>query len=160
VLQGFALTLGALCLASTLVVPWWPLELLSATRRTPPPTEYFPWLGNTWFLVLKTLGLSGGALWSLYMFAALPLLAIVLRTPLEPRRPPGDVVALGLLAAFFVAPYGRHYDFPVLLIPLLILMEDRLSEKQAAVLLLSLILIPYLQFVLLVRYSRVVIPKV
>jgi hypothetical protein len=160
VIHGFALTLGALCLASTLIVPAWPLELLRATRRTPPPTEFFPWLGNTWFLILKTLGLHGGAAWLLYLAVAVPFLAATVSRAADTRRPLGEVAALGLLAAFFVAPYGRHYDFPVLLIPLLLLMDGRLSERQGAIMLLSLILIPYFQFVLLVRYSRVIVPDV
>jgi hypothetical protein len=65
-----------------------------------------------------------------------------------------------LLAVFFVAPYARHYDFVVLLIPAFVLIGDRLSEKAGALLLASLILIPYLQFILLVRYSRKVVPDV
>jgi hypothetical protein len=160
VMQGFALALGVLCVLSTLFVPSWPIEMLAATRRTAPPTEYFPWLGNAWFLVLKTLGLRGCTLWSLYLAVALPFLVAVLKTALDANRDVRDVFAIGLLAAFFVAPYGRHYDFPVLLVPLLVLLADRLSEKQGAILLLALMLIPYLQFVLLVRYSRLIVPGV
>ena len=70
------------------------------------------------------------------------------------------MIALGLLAAFFVAPYGRDYDFPVLWIPALVLIGERLSEKAGAALLLGLIVIPYLQFILLVRYSRLIVPEV
>ena len=40
------------------------------------------------------------------------------------------------------------------------LIGDRLSEKGGAALLLGLSVIPYLQFILLVRYSRLIVPKV
>jgi hypothetical protein len=160
VVKGFALTLFALCLLSTLVVPSWLPEMLGATRRTLPPTEYFPWLGNTWFLILRTLGMRGWALWAAYLLVALPVLGVVLRSALAPDRPHHEVMALGLLATFFVVPYGRDYDFPVLLIPALVLIGERLSEKAGALLLVGLIVIPYLQFILLVRYSRLVVPSV
>jgi hypothetical protein len=158
--KGFVPTLALLCIASALIVPSWPLEMLAATRRTLPPTEHFPWLGNAWFLILKTLGLRGWALWGLYIAVALPVVGSVLRAALDPRRPLRDVMSLGLLAVFFVAPYARHYDFIVLMIPALVLIGDRLSENAAGALLLTLILVPYFQFVLLVRYSRLVVPGV
>jgi hypothetical protein len=63
-------------------------------------------------------------------------------------------VALSLLAAFFVAPYARPYDFPVLLIPLLVLVGDRLPELPAAALLMAVVLLPYVQFLLLLKYRR------
>jgi hypothetical protein len=160
VVQGFVLVMALLCLASTLIVPSWPREMLAASRRTPPPTEHFPWLGNTWFLLLKTGGLRGWALWCVYGALALPVLCSVLRVALDPKSPLREVMGLGLLAVFFVAPYARHYDFVVLLIPAFVLIGDRLSEKGGAILLMSLILIPYLQFTFLVRYSRLIVPGV
>ena len=123
-------------------------------------TEYFPWLGNTWYLILRTLGLRSWSLWVLFLAVALPFLWAVVRTAIDPERPVRDVMALGLLAAFFVAPYGRDYDFPVLWVPALVLIGDRLSEKAGAALLVGLIVIPYLQFILLVRYSRLIVPEV
>ena len=75
-------------------------------------------------------------------------------------RPIREVIALGLLAVFFVVPYARHYDFVVLLIPAFVLIGDRLSEKAGALLLIILILVPFLQFILLARYSRKVVPDV
>jgi len=160
VVYGFAATLALLCLASSAVLPSWPMEMLSATRQTLPPTEYFPWLGNTWFLILRTLGLRTWSLWVLFLVVALPFLWAVVKTAIDPARPLRDVIALGLLAAFFVAPYGRDYDFPVLWIPALVLIGERLSEKAGAALLVGLIVIPYLQFILLVRYSRLIVPEV
>jgi hypothetical protein len=160
VIKGFAATLLALCLVSTLVLPSWLPEMLGATRQTPPPTEYFPWLGNTWFLILRTLGPRGWGLWAAYLLVAVPALGLVLRSALATERAHHEVMALGLLATFFVVPYGRDYDFPVLLIPALVLIGERLSEKAGALLLIGLIVVPYLQFILLVRYSRLVVPSV
>jgi hypothetical protein len=157
---GFGLALGAFCLASTLLVPAWPIEMASATRRTPPPTEAFPWLGNTWFLILRTAGLRSWGLWALYLSVAVPVLWAVLKSAIERGRSLHDLMALGLLAVFFVSPYARHYDFVVLLVPSFVLIGDRLSERAGALLLSSLILVPYLQFILLVRYSRLVVPGV
>jgi hypothetical protein len=160
VVQGFALTMALLCFASTLIVPSWPREMLAATRRTLPPTEHFPWLGNAWFLVLKALGLRGWALWILYIVVAVLVLGSVLRAALDRGRPLLDVMSLGLLAAFFVTPYARHYDFVVLLIPAFVLIGTRLSENAGGMLLMTLIIVPYLQFMVLVRYSRLVVPNV
>jgi hypothetical protein len=154
VVQGFAVALGALALSGALIVPSWPLQMLEATRRTPPPTDHYPWLGTTWFLVLKTLGLRSWGLWVLYLAVALPFFREVLKSALEVDRPLHDALALGLLAAFFIAPYGRHYDIPVLLIPAFLLIGGRLSEKAGSALLVALLILPYVQFSLLVKYSR------
>src|SRR5262249_14796227 len=53
VLQGFLAASAGLSLASWLVIPWWPAQMVDALRQVPPPTEHFPWIGNSWFLVLK-----------------------------------------------------------------------------------------------------------
>src|SRR5258708_35649817 len=113
--------------------------MLSATRRTPPPTDYFPWIGPTWLLVLRSFGLGSWGVGVLYLAVALPVLGVVLRAALDPDRPLRDVASLGLLAAFFVAPYGRHYDFPILLIPLFVLLGGRLSEKAGNAVLMHLL---------------------
>lgn len=60
-------------------------------------------------------------------------------------------MALPLLAPFFIAPYGRHYDFPVLLIPLFVLMGRRVSEVAGAFLLIALIVLPYIHFGILMK---------
>jgi hypothetical protein len=59
-----------------------------------------------------------------------------------------------LLAPFIVAPYGRHYDFPVLLIPMYVLLARRLSEISGAILLLVLVILPYIHFGMLVRFRQ------
>jgi hypothetical protein len=149
---GFFLTLAVLSLAGALVVPSWPLRMLEAMRKYPPPTMYFPWIGASWLLVLRSLGLRSWALGLAYLAAAVPLLAASLAAALDRSRPLRDTVALGLLSAFFVAPYARPYDFPVLLIPLLVLLGDRLSERSGAALVVAVTLLPYVQFILLEKY--------
>jgi hypothetical protein len=160
VIQGFAGILALLCLLSTAILPAWPIEMLSAMSRTPPPTEYYPWIGNTWFLILRTLGLRSWSLWALYLAVAGPFLWAVLRSAIDPQRPAREIMAMGLLAAFFIVPYGREYDFPLLWVPALVLIGDRLSEKAGAALLVGLIVVPYVQFILLARYSRLIVPEV
>jgi hypothetical protein len=160
VIGGFTAALFILCLAGSVILPAWPIEMLGAARKTPPPTDYYPWIGNTWFLVLRTLGLHAWRLWGLYLAVALPCLWGAIALALDRERPVRDVMALGLLATFFVMPYARHYDFPVLLVPALLLLGDRLSEKAGAALLLALIVLPYFQFIVLLRYSRRIVPEV
>ncbi len=84
VVGGFAFGLGLLCLASTAVLPSWPDQMLRATRVTPLPTESWPWVGASWTLALRTLGLRGWVLWLAYAAAAVPLTAISLRRPGTP----------------------------------------------------------------------------
>jgi hypothetical protein len=154
VVLGFLATLAVLSLAGALVVPGWPLRMLEAMRRNPPPTVYFPWLGASWLLVLRALGLRSWALGAAYLAAAVPLAAAAIGAAFDRARPLRDTVALGLLAAFFVAPYARPYDFPVLLIPLLVLLGDRLPELPAAALVMAVVLVPYFQFSLLLKYRK------
>ena len=154
VVQGFMLALAALALASAWIVPDWPIEMVRATQRTPQPTAHFPWIGTTWFLILKTIGLESWRLWLLYLAAVIPFLVLVVRAALDRARPLEDIMGLGLLAAFIVAPYGRHYDFPVLLIPLFVLMGRRLSEVAGAILLIALLVLPYIHFGILVKFKE------
>jgi hypothetical protein len=156
---AFFLTLLALALLSTLLVPSWPLEMLRAPRRTPSPTEHYPWIGNTWFLLLKALHLRGWLLWALYLAVALPFLAAVVRRAFDRGGPLLDLVALGALAAFFVSPYARHYDFPILLIPLLALLRRRPASPALNLLLLAVVFLPYVQFYLLAHYKPLYNPS-
>jgi hypothetical protein len=156
---SFIITLSVLMLASTLVVPSWPVEMLRAPGVTPSPTEYYPWIGNAWFLVLRALGLTGWLAWALYLVVALGFLAVVVRAALGRVCSLLDVMALGLLAAFFVAPYARHYDFPVLLVPLLALLRNRLPRLAGILLALALVVLPYFQFWLLEHYKPLYNPS-
>jgi Glycosyltransferase family 87 len=151
VVVGFAATLGALALLGAWFVPAWPIEMLRAPVRTPPPTSYFPWIGTTWLLVLQSAGLHSWRLWGLYLAAALPFLAVLLRAALDRSRPLEDILSLGLIAPFIVA-YGRHYDFVVLLIPILVLIGRRLSEKAGTALLVALLVLPYVNLGIIVAF--------
>jgi hypothetical protein len=154
VVQGFAVTLTVLALAGAMIVPAWPIEMLRASERTPPPTFYFPWIGTTWYLILRTIGLQSWRLWLAYSLVVVPFLVVLVRAALDRSRPLDDIMALGLLAPFIVAPYARHYDFPVLLIPLFVLMGRRLSEVTGTLLLVALLVLPYLHFGLLMKFKQ------
>jgi Glycosyltransferase family 87 len=143
VVRGFAVTMGALALASALIVPLWPLEMIKASAVTPPPTTYYPRIGTTWLLALRTVGLQSWMLWAGYLALAVPFLALVVRAALDRSRPVSDVIAMGILAAFIVAPYARHYDFPILLVPLFVLMGGRLPELAGTALMMALLVLPY-----------------
>jgi hypothetical protein len=144
VVGGFAAGLGLLCLASTAVVPSWPMEMLHATRVTPLPTDEWPWVGVSWNLALRTLGLSGGFLWLAYAAAAVPLTLLTLGAACDREGPLDDVLALGVTAAFFVSPYAQLYDFPVLVIPLVVLVGERSTNRTGAILLAAFLLLPYI----------------
>jgi hypothetical protein len=159
VVGSFFCTLSLLALLSTLIVPSWPTEMLRAPLKTPSPTEYYPWIGNAWFLVLRALGLSRWAVWVLYLAVALPLLGLIVRAAWDRISSLLDVMALSLLAAFFVAPYARHYDFVVLLIPTLALLRNRLRLRIGVLLALTLLLLPYAQFYLLEHYKPLYNPS-
>jgi hypothetical protein len=148
-LGSFGVTLALLCLGSLFVSPAWPLQMLNAPREVAPPTALYPSMGNSWFLVCQTAGARGWVLWSLYLAVALPVTLGVLRAALRPAARLSTVFSVSTLAAFLVSPYTRHYDFPVLLVPALVLVGTRLSERAGALLLLALVAIPFAQFILL-----------
>ena len=154
VAQGFALMLSALALAGAAINPFWPLEMINASTVTPPPKTYLPWIGTTWLLALRTRGLQSVSLWAGYLALAVPFLALVVRAALDRSRSVSEVIALGTLAAFIVAPYARDYDFPVLLIPLLILIGGRLSELAGAALMMALLVLPYLHMGAMMDFRR------
>lgn len=152
VARGILITLALLVLSGALVAPSWPWQMLDATRRTPPPTVAFPWIGASWFLILRSLGLRSWTLGAAYLVGAVPLVAAVVAAAFDRSRPLRDTIAASLIAAFLVVPYGRSYDYPVLLVPLFVLLGGRLSEKAGAALLAAVTLIPYIQFPMLVKY--------
>jgi hypothetical protein len=153
VVGAFAITLLVLALVSTFVLPSWLIEMLRAPRETPSPTEHYPWIGNAWFLVLKAVGLSGWLVWALYLVVAVPFLALVVRAAFRQGVSLLDLMSLSVLAAFFVAPYARHYDFCVLTVPLLALLRNRLAPRAGTLLALALVFLPYVQLILLGHYK-------
>jgi hypothetical protein len=154
VLTAFAASLVAPSILGAAIVTHWPIETLRAAGRTPPPTAHFPWIGTTWFLALKTAGLRSWPLWVLYLAVAVPFLIVLVRAALDRSRPLEDILSLGLIAPFILAPYGRHYDFPVLLIPVLVLIAHRHSEKAGTALLIALLLLPYINLGIISQFRE------
>jgi hypothetical protein len=146
---AFAVTLGLLAGVCTLLVPSWPVQMLQAPRQSPLPTEFYPWIGNAWFLLLRAVGVEGWGLLLLYLPAAAAALLAVVRVGFDRSRPLAEVLAAGVLAAFFVAPYARHYDFAVLVVPFFVLWGTRLPRAAGTALLLALVVLPYVQFIIL-----------
>jgi hypothetical protein len=160
VVWGCAAMLGILAAVSTAISPGWPVGMVELLLQTPKPTDYYPWIGNTWYLVLKALGLRGGWLWAFYLAAALPFLGALVWLALDRATRVADLLALSILAIFFVVPYARHYDFPVLLVPLLVLVRDRLGPWPRRTLLAALLCLPYVQLPLLADLKGAYQPSV
>lgn len=151
VLAGGAAGLTVLSLASALLVPDWPLQMLRATRDAPLPTDLFPWIGTTWLLVLKTVGLHSWSLGLGYLAVAVPAAGAVLRLALSRSGTLAELFAVGLLATFFIAPYSQPYDYPILLVPLLVLMGTRLRERAGLALFALVLAGSYLHLIYLGR---------
>jgi hypothetical protein len=152
VVVGFLATLTLLAVAGAMVVPSWPILMLRAPAETPLPSEPFPWIGVSWLLVLRTLGLRSWSLWTLDAAVAVPVVVAVLRAALRRTTALGDLVAMSLLAVPFFAPYCQIYDLPILLIPCLVLLGGRLPEAAGAALVVVLIVVPYPHLVLIDRF--------
>jgi hypothetical protein len=56
---------------------------------------------------------------------ALPAAFLVMHAAWDRSRTPGEVLATGILAAFFAAPYGRLYDYALLIVPLIAMARTR-----------------------------------
>lgn len=145
--RGAAAAMALLVVASTAAFPGWLPSMLEATRVTPMPTAYYPGLGTTWYVTLGALGFSGPMLIVAYMVVAVPLLLAMLRAVAREERSLEDIVGLALLAPFFVIPYARPYDYPVLLVPTLTLMGSRLAGLPRAMLAGTLLVLPSLHIV-------------
>lgn len=144
VLWGFVAGLLVLGLAGTCLVPDWPLQMLQAPARSPLVTSERPWMSTNWYSLLRSAGLTGWSLWSAYVAAAIPVTGLLLRSIGRKTCPLSDLFSLGLLGAFFIAPYAREYDQTLLLIPLLVLV-GRLPPLRATVLLVVCIVLPAFQ---------------
>ena len=143
---GFFLTLALLCLGSSLLLPEWFSRMLKASLETPAPTQYFPWSGATWFLLLKGAGISGWALYLLCGVVAASAGVATIRSAIGRETPLREIIGLSLLVTFLIVPYGRAYDFPILLVPFLVLLGSRLPEAIRALLLLLVLILPYAQW--------------
>jgi hypothetical protein len=144
ILQGLALAALLFCLASFLVLPDWPSRWVNAPRLTPMPMVLFPWNGTTWFLLLKGSGLSTPTLIVLYGVICSAFLGWIVRRALDQTASPGELISLCLLGTFWIAPYGRVYDLPLLLLPTWVLLSDRLPELAKGLLLVGFLVLPYL----------------
>jgi hypothetical protein len=154
IVRGFAVTMGLLALAGAIVVPLWPVAMARATAAIPPPTEYLPWIGTTWLLLLRSVGLRSWPLWIGYLALAVPFLGLVIRAALDRSRPASEIIALAILAVFIIAPYGRHYDFPILMVPLFVLMSGRLSELAGTALMAALLVLPYIHMAAMMSFRQ------
>jgi alpha-1,2-mannosyltransferase len=125
---GFGATLVALAAASTVAFPAWLPSMLAATRTTPMPSTLFPGLGATWPVVVGAFGVAGPLLYVAWAAVALPLLGLLAWMSLREETALEDLVGVALIVPFFVAPYARAYDFPILMVPALVLMGSRLPE--------------------------------
>jgi hypothetical protein len=145
VARGFAAMLGGLCLASTLLIPTWPWDMLQAPRLSPLPSATNPEDGVTWLSALQTLGLKGRSLVLAYAAAAVSATVLVLRAGGNRVRASSEVFALGAVAAFFVSPHSLGYDFTILLFPLLAFLSA-LPERLALRLVVAVMLGYNVQF--------------
>jgi hypothetical protein len=150
---AFIATLSVFMLTSTLIIPSWLSDMVRAPTQTPSPTEHYPWIGNAWLLVLRSVGLGGWLLAVSYLAISVPFLVIVLRRAFDPGHPLVGLVGAALLAAFFVAPYARHYDFPVLVVPLVALAGRGTGSWFARGLPAAFLVVPYVQQYILVQYK-------
>lgn len=152
ILVGFGLGVAGLLLVSFAVQPHWLSQIREAMREAPLPTDIDPGIGSVWLLVLRTLGLQGPLLAAGYLALAGPFFAAVI---LAARyRSLLEVVGVSCLAVFFIAPYSQAYDFPLLLIPMLIVLNGQQGESRPLLLFLALMVLPYLHFVLHSQLGR------
>lgn len=139
VLSGFFAVLGGLCLGSTVAYPEWLPAMLTATKTTPMTTEFYPGLGTTWHVAISAFGLQGFPLYVAYTMVAMPIMLALLRMTLREDHPVEDLIGATMLAPFFLMPYARAYDLPVLLVPALILMGPQISERLRSLLVFAVV---------------------
>jgi hypothetical protein len=138
VVAGFLATLAVLVATSTVAFPAWLPSMLAATDVTPMPTRYFPGIGATLYSVLDALGIHGMALVVAASVAGAVAIVALLEAALRRTTTLAELFAAGFLAPFFVVPYARAYDFPVLLVPALALLGARISPLTRMMLAASL----------------------
>jgi len=140
VVNGFVAALTLLVLSSTLLSPSWPIDMATAMQVSRVRTELAP----TALTVLQTVGARGTMLWACYLAIASTVIALVLHAAWNRTSGLEAVVGVSLIAPFFVAPYARHYDFAILLIPALILIAECKGTRSAWIWMGGLLVLPYL----------------
>lgn len=147
-IRGFVTGSIVLLAVSTWLVPTWPLQIVRAVINTPVVTMTFPWVGTTWLLALWSLRLEWWLVWPLYAVVAAAFCWAIVRAALDRSTTLDEIFALSILGAFFVMPTARPYDQPILVIPLLVLLGDRVPAFARLVLLAIFVLAPYVQLLL------------
>lgn len=144
ILAGMAGAGVLLVLASFIVQPTWPTEWLGALQRFEMPTERTPGIGATWLLVLRALQLPAEVRWPLYLAVAVPVMALLVWRAWDRSSGLAEVLSLGVLAAFFVAPYSQPYDYCLLLVPLFLLLGSRQASPWGAAVIGVFLVGPYI----------------
>ena len=111
--------------------PGWLPAMLDAPHVTPLVTAENPWMGATWFCLLRSIS-PGGRLCCGRVCGSAPC------------RPPGGAVdgmaakqhaarlaRACLLGRPLVAPYARYYDLALMLVPLVVLARRPLASQRA-----------------------------
>ena len=79
---------------------------------------------TSWLALIKLAGYEGRALAVLCAAAAIPAIVWPLTRAWRRDTSLEDAISVGLLTIWFVSPYARSYDMPVLLFPLMVLVRD------------------------------------
>jgi hypothetical protein len=144
VLWAFAITLFFLSLTSTVLDPRWLDQMRRGLSQN--LLQLRPEIGVTWSMLLRAFGVASWQLGIAYAALAVPAVAIVVRSAWDRSRSAGDVIGLGSIAAFAIAPYAQFYDFPVLLVPLFGLLGNQQPSVPMFGLLLAFLVLPYANF--------------
>ena len=147
VIGGFVAGLLPLLALSTWIDPTWMVRLFQSSSELPLVTVQYPRVGTTWILVLRSIGLSNPMVWIGYLALAIPAILWTLRAAWDRASSLAEVLALSILATFFVAPYARIYDLPILVVPLIVLIEGRLQKLWVSGLLIVFVVLPYVHFI-------------
>lgn len=142
-LAGFTAMTGSLWVASCWFVPGWLAAMLDAPRVTPLVTDACPWMGASWWALLRTLRMSGVPLVASYLAIAVPAVIALGRVTTKRDVPLVRVIGLAALVAFAVVPYLRYYDTPILLLPLVDVLGRLHAPRQRALLASAFMIVPW-----------------
>jgi hypothetical protein len=142
VLYGFALACGIFVLVSTIVLPTWLVEMLSAPSQTPLLTVTMPWMGTSFWCVLQSLHIDGLLGIGIWVFINALAVGWVVRRAWTRDVDIAEIGSSAILTACLFAPYLRSYDFAVLMLPAVWLMP-RLSAAQRSLFFFAIALVPW-----------------